>query len=381
MKILVVHPHLNLVGGSEILTKILVYEFVSQGNEVVIVTKGRREDLFPDHSKIRFEYIKELPELYRLSMLKMTTSKIMNLFYTLDSVIESHNPEVALVMIQEPIYAVLIKFSRPSLGTALYIHYPFEEELTPENLPRFIEMYRFPNLYGALYKVADLHMTNSNYTAKALHKHFGIESNVVYPAVDWEYFENEPDIHEERENTIVSVGRFVPQKRHDVLIKLFAEKVKPLYKDAKLIIVGIRDVRYEEYYERVKKLSQEIEDVELIDRPLTPKEMISLYRSAKIYAHLRIGEHFGMAPVEAMSQGAIPVVPRQSGLAELITQGRNGFVFENDEEITQYIIKTLSMGKEEMARVRKYCIRTAWYFNPDRFAKEVLSYLRLLVPE
>ncbi len=381
MRILVVHPHLNLVGGSEILTKILVYELASQGNEVIIVTKARREDLFPDHPNIRFDYIKELPELYKLSMLKMTTSKIMNLFYTLDSAIENHNPDVALVMIQEPIYAVLIKFSRPSLGTALYIHYPFEEELTPENLPRFIEMYRFPNLYGALYKVADLHMTNSNYTAKALHKHFGIESNVVYPAVDWEYFESEPDIHDEREDAIISVGRFVPQKRHDVLIKLFAEKIKPIHKDAKLIIVGIRDVRYEEYYEKIKKMTQEIEDVELIDRSLTPKEMLSLYRRAKIYAHLRIGEHFGMAPVEAMSQGAIPIVPRQSGLAELITQGRNGFTFESDEEIAQFINKVLSMSKDEVSRVRKYCIRTAWYFNPDRFAKEVLSYLRLLVSE
>ena len=61
MRILIVHPHLNLVGGSEILTKILVYELASQGNEIIIVTKARREDLFPDRPNIKFEFIKEVP--------------------------------------------------------------------------------------------------------------------------------------------------------------------------------------------------------------------------------------------------------------------------------------------------------------------------------
>lgn len=378
MRILIVHPHLNLVGGSEILTKILVYELASQGNEIIIVTKDRREDLFPDRPNIKFEFIKEVPEFYKIGVFKAITSKIMNLLYTLDTAIEKHEPEVALIMIQEPIYAVLIKFSNPKLGTALYIHYPFEEEITSENLPKFIEMYRFPNLYGTLYKVADLHMTNSNYTAKALHKYFNIESNVVYPAVDWEYFEHEPNIYEDREDVIVSVGRFVPQKRHDILIKLFVEKIKPVHRDAKLVIVGIPDVRYGEYYEKLVSLAQQTEGVELIDRTLTPHEMISLYRQAKVYAHLRIGEHFGMAPVEAMSQGAIPIVPSKSGLAELITHGRNGFAFDIDDEVAQYINKVLSMSRDEIVKMRKHCIRTAWYFNPDRFSKEVLSYLRLI---
>jgi len=259
MKILVVHPHLNLVGGSEILTKILVYELAGQGHEVIVVTKDRREDLFPDAPNVRFEFIKDIPELYKLSLRKMTTGKIMTLFYTLDHAIETHEPEVALVMIQEPIYAALIKFSRPGLGTALYIHYPFEEELTPQNLAKFIDMYRFPDLYVSLYKVADLHMTNSNYTAKILHKRFGIESNVVYPAVDWKFFENEPSLSDDRGNVIITVGRFVPHKRQDLMIEMFAKRIRPVVKDAQLVVVGMVDVRYEDYYAKLRRLSQETE--------------------------------------------------------------------------------------------------------------------------
>jgi len=378
MKILVVHPHLYVVGGSEILTKILVYELANQGHGIIISTRSRREDLFPDHKNIKFEYFKELPEL-REKGLREITYKIMSLHYTFDDVIHKHEPDVVLIMIQEPIYSVLIKAVKPEMGTAMYIHYPFEEELTPENLPKFIEMYRFPNLYGAFYRVVDIHMTNSNYTAKALHKHFGIESNVVYPAVDWDYFAEEINVEEERENIIISVGRFVPQKRHDVLIDLFKKRIKPVVKDAKLMIVGIKDVRYEDYYNKMVEAAKEGEDIEIIDRPLTPKEMMQLYRRAKIYAHLRIGEHFGMAPVEAMSQGAIPILPKKSGLAELITQGRNGFVYDTDEEMVQYMLKLLQAPKEEIVTIRKYAYRSAWYFNPDRFSKEVLNYLKLLV--
>jgi len=176
----------------------------------------------------------------------------------------------------------------------------------------------------------------------------------------------------------VSVGRFVPQKRHDVLLELFAKRIKPVVRDAKLMIVGIRDVRYEDYYNKLVERAKEVPDVEIIDKALTPKEMRDIYRRAKIYVHMRIGEHFGMAPVEAMSQGAIPILPRRSGLAELITQGRNGFTFENDDEVAIYVNKLLQAPKEEIVTIRKYAYRSAWYFNPDRFAKEVLNYLKLL---
>ncbi len=380
MRILVVHPHLYVVGGSEILTKILVYELASQGLEVVVVTSRRREDLFPNAPNVYFEYFRELPQEIGKQM-KLITYKILNLEYTFDYVIDKWHPDVVLIMIQEPIYGVMIKFIKQDLGTAMYIHYPFEEELSPENMPKFFEMYRFPNLYGVFYRVIDLHMTNSNYTAKALHRHFGIESNVVYPAVDWTFFEREPSPEEDRENIVISVGRFVPHKRHDVLIKLFRDIIKPKVPDAKLLIVGIKDLRYEDYYNKIVELAQQVKDVEIIDRALTPQEMVELYARAKVYVHLRIGEHFGMAPVEAMAQGTIPIVPRRSGLAELITPGRSGYVFDSDEEAANLVVKILQMPKQELAKMRKFTYRAAWYFNPDRFAKEVLSYLRLLVPE
>ncbi|MEM1709792.1 MAG: glycosyltransferase, partial [Sulfolobales archaeon] len=126
------------------------------------------------------------------------------------------------------------------------------------------------------------------------------------------------------------------------------------------------------------KLSSEVEGVTLVDRVLTPTEMMKYYRTAKVYVHLRIGEHFGMAPVEAMSQGAIPILPERSGLAEVVTSGRDGFVANNDDDLLKYVMSVLKMPKNELTEIRKFAYRRAWYFNPDRFAKEVIHYLKII---
>ncbi len=379
LRVMLIHPHLQLFGGSERLTRLLIYELSSLGHEVIVVSSGRDPSEFPDLPNVKFELIKNVfSKIPSDLIIPMKTERIINIIYSIDEVINRHRPDVCLIMIQEPIYVLATKLSDPRMGSALYIHYPFEEELTSNNVYVFLNLYRFPHIYERYYELADLHMTNSNYTASALYRSFGIESNVVYPAVDWEFFTHEPDLSEARDNVILTVGRFVPQKRQDLLLDWFKRQIKPEVPDAKLTIIGVPDMRFMEYYDRLKRLSSEVEGVTFIDRALTPAEMIKFYREAKLYIHLRIGEHFGMAPVEAMSQGAIPILPEKSGLAELVTNSRDGFTASNDYEFVNYTIKVLRMPKEDLINMRKFAYRRAWYFNPDRFAKEVIHYLRII---
>uniref|UniRef100_A0A7C2VB78 Glycosyltransferase n=1 Tax=Ignisphaera aggregans TaxID=334771 RepID=A0A7C2VB78_9CREN len=328
---------------------------------------------------VKFEVFRDISSKVSADfILPLKTEKVIDIIYSVAENINRYGPDVCLVMIQEPIYVVATKLADPNMGTAIYIHYPFEEELTSENIYVFLDLYRFPYVYENLYKLADLHMSNSNYTASALYRSFGIESNVVYPAINWEYFEEQVDVSSDRGTTILTVGRFVPQKRQDVLLDWFKRFIKPEVPDAELIIIGMPDRRFQMYYERLRRLSSEIEGVTLIDRILPPREMMKYYRMAKVYVHLRLGEHFGMAPVEAMSQGAIPLLPENSGIAELVTHGRDGYVASNDGEFINYIIKLLKTPEQELAEVRRFAYRRAWYFNPDRFAKEVIHYLKII---
>jgi len=82
-----------------------------------------------------------------------------------------------------------------------------------------------------------------------------------------------------------------------------------------------------------------------------------------------------MAPVEAMSQGVIPILPLKSGLAELLTHGWNSYIYRNDDELVKYILKVLSMDRVEHLKYRKRVYRKASYFTLERFANNIVGYL------
>ncbi len=373
MKILLIHPHLDLVGGSENLTRILLYELAEYCPlcEFVVATRARKEELFPESKRIKFVYFRKSG----LDIKCPITSKIIDLVITYDEIIHQETPDVALIMIQEPVHALLLKTIKPGYRTAIYIHYPFEEELTEANLLKFLELYRFPNIYNDYYRYVDIRFVNSHYTLEALYRHYQVDASVVYPAISWHYFEHEPDVNEKRSNTIITVGRFVPHKRIDLMIKLFRDYIKPKVPDSRLIVIGIPDVRYMDYYNEIYKLAEETRDVEVITKALSEEEMIRYYSDSKVYVHLRLGEHFGMAPVEAMSQGVIPVIPRASGLAELVTHSKDGFLFDNERELVEYVIQILNMDHEKIVAMRKRAVRTSYYFTPSRFAREIYYHL------
>ena len=375
MKILIAYPHLNVFGGGERLTSILTYELEKQGNEILIVTAMKSDLWFKETTRVKFKYIKRMREEAQ-KLPQLIKQRLTEIWEALIEAIEEFQPDILLTMIQEPIYNLLAKIVEPKLKTAIYIHFPREEEVTKENLKIFINMYRFPLLYEQFYNICDIRMVNSHYTNRALYKMFGIKAHVVYPAIPWEFYETEINLAEKRENIILYVARFVPQKRILELIEWFKNKIKPEVKDAKLLLIGVKDPRHEEYHKKIMEEAAR-EDIEVIDKPLPTREIIKQYQRAKIYIHPRYGEHFGMAPAEAMTQGAIPILPEKSGLAELLTHGRDGYLAKNDQEFIKYTIKLLKMPHEEIVKMRKYIQMKIQMFNPDRFAKEVYLHLKL----
>ncbi len=47
-------------------------------------------------------------------------------------------------------------------------------------------------------------------------------------------------------------------------------------------------------------------------------ELLSVMSKSKVYFHARLGEHFGISIVEAMSAGLVPVVPDIGGQTEFV---------------------------------------------------------------
>ncbi|NPA23235.1 MAG: glycosyltransferase family 4 protein, partial [Crenarchaeota archaeon] len=263
--------------------------------------------------------------------------------------------------------------------TLMYIHFPIDEEISEENLREYEYYLRYPKLAPKYLKSADIVVVNSRRTRLAVEMLWPYSPVVIYPRIDKIFFRGETTESDigRKEKMIIYVGRFVSLKRQDLLLHLF-KTVKEHVKDARLALLGYVDPRHREYYEAVKKLYDEIQDVakdvELISSP-DDATLLQYYRIAKVYVHLRIGEHFGMAPVEAMSQGTPIIMRLPTGLIEKIEDRTYGKFVETDHEIVRYIIHFLTMDKDEYTKISKRCIIKAGEFYYMDFAKELLRLL------
>jgi len=363
VRILVIHPHLNVKGGSERLTKILLDGLKDLGKDYKIITSLYDEEWFRDH-------------VNKMSLLSpgLTFEKVRE---HVENVVKEYEPDIAIVMVQDPAYCYMIKSANPKVRTLMYIHFPIDEEISEENLKEYEYYLRYPRLAPRYLDKADIVVANSRRTKLAVEMLWPYSPHVVYPCIDKIFSEHEISDEElnKKENLVIYVGRFVSLKRQDLLLHQF-KFIKERVRNARLALVGYVDPRHREYYEAVKRVYEElqdsIKDVELVTSP-DDKTLLHYYKIARVYVHLRIGEHFGMAPVEAMSQGTPIVMRLPTGLIEKIENLTYGYFIETDHDVIKHVTHILLMDKDEYHKIAKRCIEKAREFYYTNFAKEILS--------
>lgn len=215
---------------------------------------------------------------------------------------------------------------------------------------------------------------NSNFTKKFIDKEYGVNSAVLYPPVDVESFKSL-----KKENIILSVGRFTDllhNKRQDVLVEAF----KKLKSKWKLIVAG-SDQEGKAFVAKLKKMASGY-PIEIITNPQF-NHLKRLYGQAKIFwtaAGFGIDEekepekveHFGITTVEAMAAGCVPVVIRKGGQPEIVKEGENGLLWEEEKELVE---KTLSLIKKpkEILKISQNAQKRALVFSQTRFCQKLIT--------
>ena len=117
----------------------------------------------------------------------------------------------------------------------------------------------------------------------------------------------------------LAVGRFIPLKKYDVLIKAWQD----MPNDCVLYIIGGGEER--DNYERLIKESG-VKNIVLIDF-LLPQKLSEYFCAADIFVHPSSTETWGLVINEAMAKGC-PVIATDHCVAarELIKDGENGFL-------------------------------------------------------
>jgi len=93
---------------------------------------------------------------------------------------------------------------------------------------------------------------------------------------------------------------------------------------------------------------------------------------SKVYLHPMKYEHFGMAIVEAMASGVIPVVHKSGGpWTDIVEYGKYGFGFKSIDEAVGYISNILEMNQNELQNWRLRLLEKIRIFSYDVFQSKI----------
>jgi len=196
-------------------------------------------------------------------------------------------------------------------------------------------------------------ITNSLFSKQAIEKDYGkVVLSVLSPPVDVQTYRKVAFSNPRRENIIIVITRYSPDKKIETAIKI-AKILHQIYKNFKMIIIGnILPDNYE-YYRSLKTLIcvwSLNETIKLeCNVPLT--YVLKLMARSKILLHPTFEEPFGISVAEGMSAGLIPVVPFKGGNTEFVP---TRFHFKTEEEAVKIIIEAMKMSDEDRLKLSKF---------------------------
>lgn len=259
------------------------------------------------------------------------------------------------------------------LSRKLFVHAQFPMEwVNGKSLANRLKMLRVTKV-----------ICNSAFTKEHIDKTFGTNSVIAYPPSTGEFSK----FPMQKTNTILSVGRFgyvapgITFKKQEEMISAFKKMVDGGLKQWKLIlVVSFR----QEDKEKTKFLFEAAKGYPIdIRTNVGFEELHKLYATARIYWHAagfgedlqkhpERAEHFGIATVQAMEQGAVPVVIDAGGQPEIVENGENGLLWKTEGELisqTQSIIKDNKLWKKLSEHARQSVTK----FSIEAFCKQILT--------
>lgn len=167
---------------------------------------------------------------------------------------------------------------------------------------------------------------------------------------------------------ILFVGRLALEKNVEFLIKAF-EKIKRTIRNSKLLIVG--DGPDIDIY---KKMASDLSlQKDIIFTGKVPWEEIpKYYQIASFFATASTSETQGLTVIEAMAAGVIPVCINDESFTNFIEDGKDGYIFENEQQYIE-IIKKLSNDEKLLEKNKKLTRSKALLFSYENYATEAIK--------
>lgn len=208
-------------------------------------------------------------------------------------------------------------------------------------------------------KSFDRILVNSYFSRESILRSYGLDAHVCYLGINSDRFiyQRKP-----REDFILCVGAFTPEKNVEFIIKSIA-----LLRDPKMRLIWIANsIPSRWFYENMLAVARTVEvELEVFEN-VTDEELIDFYNRASLMVYAPRLEPFGLVPLEANACGLPVVSVPEGGLRETIKNGINGIVVNHEPNSVSHAIQKLLDEKEYLFSLRKSCInyvKEFWCFE------------------
>ena len=182
-----------------------------------------------------------------------------------------------------------------------------------------------------------LWVSNSSYEGYAFHKFFAKKSSVLYNIIDTEViFDKKARDENTYDYDMIYVGRLTFQKDPQRLMRLCA-RLKESKPDLKVAIVGTGELEAE-----AKQLCEELgisENVNFLGFQPNPIKMV---HDTKVMILTSRWEGTPMCALEAMALGTPIVSTPSDGMKDLIDDGVNGYLTDDDTVMAEKLLAILN---------------------------------------
>ncbi|HVZ58163.1 MAG TPA: glycosyltransferase family 4 protein [Patescibacteria group bacterium] len=355
MKIGIYDPYLDTMSGGE-KYMLSIALCLQENHEVTIFWDKTPVESICQLAKERFDF-----DLSRLQFAPSIFSKDVSLLHRLKES-EKYDEIILLSDGSIPVLAcrLIVHFQSPMLW------------LQGKSIKSRLKLHRVKHI-----------ICNSRFTKSFIDNIFATDSVVVYPPVSLQGSFDPA----KKENIILNVGRFgiyqagSSLKKQDVLADTFRILVAGGLKKWKLVLVMAVMDKDREAVEKFKEKYKDL-PIEFVINPPS-HDLWQWYEKARIYWHAAgfgediathpdRAEHFGMATVEAMGVGAVPIVVNAGGQKEIVTDGQNGRLWNTLEELQSFTLEAIARP-HELEEMVQAGLKTSKEFSFERFCHEITS--------
>jgi glycosyltransferase involved in cell wall biosynthesis len=340
-KFLVIHPNLDVYGGGERVCHHIIKALVGHGQQVDLLSFDFDQNVY---AEIMGEKLPDGINLHSLGK-RIEAEPPFSVYKRRGKIIaavkkfkESHNYDYTFsTQTFSAFEAELLDKAKKNIA---YVHFPeihFDYDHSATRKKFYLWLYK-KLLEWDIGKL-NLVFCNSNYTKTMTEKYWGkfgiTEPVVAYPPVEDRFWSSKPIA--ERAKRVVYIARFTSRKRHEIMKQLAAEF--PAFEFVS--VGGLRDTE-QKWFEG---FSKDLPSNYTLKPNLAERDLIALLQNSRIYLHLMEGEHFGIAPMEALAAGCVTLVHNSGGSGEFIPEE---FGWTTPEDLKEKMAK-LSASPEYVA--------------------------------